>query len=146
MFAKGTNNLEAYLKYLKAREIWMRFTEDDNRLTRQIIKEVIALDPNYPATYLLLGWTHWLDVVYGWSKSPKESFAQAGEMAGKVMELDDSLGGPHALKAVIYRIKKQFDKAIAEHKLAVLKIHAPGDISAFASTLLATKSRGARVD
>jgi TolB-like protein/class 3 adenylate cyclase len=43
--AKGTENLQAYLKYLRAREYFFHFTPDDNTRARKLLTEVIAMDP-----------------------------------------------------------------------------------------------------
>ncbi|MBW2173911.1 MAG: tetratricopeptide repeat protein, partial [Deltaproteobacteria bacterium] len=45
--AKGTNNLEAYLKYLQANELINRLNSDSNALGKQFAEEAIALDPEY---------------------------------------------------------------------------------------------------
>jgi len=45
MFAKGTKNLEAYLKLLQAREHHEIFTKESQALARQLAEEAIALDP-----------------------------------------------------------------------------------------------------
>jgi len=63
VFAKGTNNLEAYLNLLKGREQMNRFNKEGNALARETIEKAIALDPQYPTAYLLLAITHLRDVV-----------------------------------------------------------------------------------
>ena len=52
-------------------------TKEGNSLARQIFEEVIALDPEFPQAYNLLGATHRLDVLYGSSKSPQKSLEKA---------------------------------------------------------------------
>ena len=52
--ARGTNNLEAYLKCLQARElIFERANPESNALGRQLAEESIALDPKYAGAYEL---------------------------------------------------------------------------------------------
>jgi adenylate cyclase len=63
MAAKGTTNMEAYLKRLQAGAHYRRMTKEDELLARQMAKEVIALDPKYPQAYLILAWTHFADGV-----------------------------------------------------------------------------------
>ena len=119
MVAKGTKNIEAYLKFLNASQIFRRFTKEDNLRSRKMFEEVIALDPNYPRPYTGLGWTYWADAVYFRSKSRKEDLARAEELARKALELDESAGMPHRLLADIYWMRKQWDKAIEEAERGV---------------------------
>jgi len=119
ILARGTNNLDVYLKYLNAAEILRHLTKEDNLKARKMIKEVIALDPNYPRPYVGLGWTYRADAVFFRSKSPKEDLARAEEYARKALELDESLGLAHSLLASIYRARRQWDRAFAEAERAV---------------------------
>jgi adenylate cyclase len=120
IWAKGTDNLDAYLKIGKATVHFRRFTKDDNHMARQIAQEVIDLDPKYPDGYIILGWTHWADAALGWSKSPKESLGRAEELARKVAELNDSLADSYLMLARIYRMRGLWDEAMVENERAVL--------------------------
>jgi TolB-like protein/class 3 adenylate cyclase len=68
--AKGTNNLEAYLKYLQAHELIYRLNPESNALGRQLTEEAIALDPEYAWAYNLLARTHITDVWFGLVNPP----------------------------------------------------------------------------
>jgi len=116
--AKGTNNIEAYLKFLKAIQLCRTITEDNNILARKMLKDVIALDPNYPMAYTLMGWAH-SQALFRWSKSFKESLARAEKFIQKALELDESQSAAHMHLAIIYRIKRQWDKALAENERAI---------------------------
>ena len=49
--AKGTNNLEAYLKCLQANEYIHQVNTESNALGKQLAEEAIALDPEYAWAY-----------------------------------------------------------------------------------------------
>ncbi len=117
--AKGTKNLEAYLKCLQAIQLSRRLTQEDDLLAREMYREVIALDPNYATPYAYLGSTYRKAVSFGWSRSPKTDLARAEELVRKAIELDDSLGLPHRFLADIYVLKKEWDKAIEEAERGV---------------------------
>jgi adenylate cyclase len=119
LIGKGTDNLEAYQKCLKALEEYERFSREGNILARQLCEEAIALDPDYPSAYRILGWTHFSDATYGWSKSRSESFKKAVELAQKTLELDDTQAAAHCLLGMIYLFQRQYDRAIAEGERAV---------------------------
>jgi adenylate cyclase len=95
-----------------------RFTIEDNNLAKQLAKEVIDLDPQDPNGYVILGWAHYIDGAFRWSKFPKESLARSEELARKVLELDDSRPQPYMLLAKIYRRRGQWDEAMAANEHA----------------------------
>jgi adenylate cyclase len=119
MWAKGTDNLEAYAKWLQGREHAGRQTKEANALARQLSEEAIALDSEYSGAYSLLGRCHLLDVFYGWSESPGESLARAFKLLQKALTLDESSTGAHAALGTLYLLRRQHEKAIAEGELAV---------------------------
>jgi adenylate cyclase len=117
--AKGTDNLEAYLKYLQAYELMHRLNPESNALGKQLAEEAIALDPEYASAYYLLARTHVLAVWLGTSKSPKQSVAKAMELLQKAMVLDDTLADAHAFLGYLYSMKRKHDKALALGEKAV---------------------------
>jgi TolB-like protein/Tfp pilus assembly protein PilF len=119
LWSKGTANLEAYLKLLQGREHFYRMNKEDNALARRIYDEAIALDPEYPEAYSMLGWTHYMDVWFKSSRSPRESIRQAFELAQKSIALDDSCQSAHRLLSQLYLIKRQHEKAIEEGEKAI---------------------------
>ena len=117
--AKGTNNLEAYLKYLQAKEYANVLNIESNALARRLAKEAIALDPEYAMAYKVLGRTHIVDVWFGTSKSPKDSLARARELLQKAIVLDETYAEAYALLGFLYVMAEQDDKAIALGEKAV---------------------------
>jgi adenylate cyclase len=118
-FGKGTKNLEAYLKYLQARELSNRLNSESNTLAKQLAEEAIALDPNYARAYAMLASTHQIDCWLGTSKSPKDSIAKAIELLQKSIIMDDTNAAAHALLGWIFSMTGQHDKAVAEGEKAV---------------------------
>jgi adenylate cyclase len=117
--ARGTDNLEAYLKCLQANEYSSRNNIERNALAKQLAEEAIALDPEYAWAYYRLASTHQQDVWFGTSKSPKQSLAKAEELLQKAIVLDENLAAAHGLLGFIYAVEKQHDKALAQGKKAV---------------------------
>jgi TolB-like protein/Tfp pilus assembly protein PilF len=114
LLGKGTNNLEAYHLSSQARDYLNRHNKEDDVLARKAAEQAIALDPGFAGPYVSLGWTHVRDVRHGLSKSPEQSLARASQLAHKVLSIDDSSIGAHAILSVIYLLKRQHEKAIAE--------------------------------
>ncbi len=119
VYAKGTNNLEAYLKCLQANEYRLRLNKGDNVLGRQLCEEAIGLDPKYVMPYVALGWIHIMDWRHGWSESQQRSMDRALELAQKALAMDESYAPVHVLLMYIYRNKGQYEKAIAEGERAI---------------------------
>ena len=117
--AKGTDNLEAYLKCLQAKEYLLKFNPESNALGKQLAEEAIALDPEYAFAYRELSAAHMHDVWFRSSKSPKESMAKAMELVKKAIVLDDTFAEAHGWLGFLYSITKQYDKGIAQAEKAV---------------------------
>jgi TolB-like protein/Flp pilus assembly protein TadD len=114
IWAKGTDNLEAYLKLMQAHENFIKMNIEGNALARQMAGETITLDPKYADAYSLLGKTHMMDMFLGTSKSPRNSLAQAMELLQKAIALDDSSADARSRLGILYTMMRQHDKGIAE--------------------------------
>jgi adenylate cyclase len=117
--AKGTNNLEAYLKYLQAMANMRRFNIESNALAKQLAREAIALDPEYPMPYRVLSSTHQMDVWLGTSKSPKQSIAKSMELVQKAIELDPTYAEAYGHLGFTFSMMGEHDKAVAKAEQAV---------------------------
>jgi len=118
--AKGTKNLDAYLKYMQARHYLLhKLNPENNALAKLLAQEAIALDPNYAWAYYILGRTHMMDVWYSSGKSPKDSIAKSRKLAKKAIVLDDSLAEAYALLGYLFTMTDQHDEAIAQVEKAV---------------------------
>jgi len=117
--AGGTDNFEAYAKFLLGVEYAKRMNKEGTLLARKIAEEAIALDPNYPRGYRLLATTHFIDVQLGISASPGQSLAKAAELYQKVITLDPSDAVAHAFLGYVYTLMRQYEKGITEVEKAV---------------------------
>ena len=88
VFAGGTEDFDAYLKFLEARALAFRYNEQDIMAAKRLLKEAIGLDPNYASAYRAMAGTHLVDAVMGFTKSPKDSIKKAIGLAKKAIELD----------------------------------------------------------
>jgi len=118
-FARGTNNLEAYLKSLQANELVHQINPESNALAKQLAEEAVALDPEYAWACFVLGRAHMMDVWVRASKSPKESIGKSIELVKKAIVLDDTLPEAHSLLGFLYSMTRQHDEAIAQAEKAV---------------------------
>ena len=114
MWGKRADNLQAYLKFLQAREHYLTITQEGNAQARRLAEEAIALDPDYAPSYHFLALTHWGDIAFNTTKSPEHSIKLAVELAQKVIGLDDSYAEGHGLLGVLYTMLKRHDAGIME--------------------------------
>jgi len=119
IFEKGTKNLNAYFKYLKAREHIDRNNKENNAIAQKMLEEAVSFDPEFALAQSLLGASHLNDVFLGVSKNPKVSIAQAIKLAKKAITLDESLARPHALLALLYVLTMQYENATAQYERAL---------------------------
>jgi adenylate cyclase len=119
LWARGTENLQAYLKFLQSHEKWLQMNKESNALARQLSEEAIAFDPEYSVAYTSLAATHILDVFLGSSKSPNDSMKQAIALNKKALALDDSLANAHSQLGILYAMTRQHEKAVVEAERGV---------------------------
>jgi adenylate cyclase len=113
---KCTNNLQAYLKILEGMQ-YSNIFKHSQAIERY--EEALTLDPQNACAYAWLSWENLMNVWYGPSASRGESFKKAFEYADKCKALDDTF---HACRQVLghaYLMKREYDKAISEGKLAI---------------------------
>jgi adenylate cyclase len=118
-FARGTTNLQAYLKVLEGNGYVIQGTKEANAEAKRLYQEAIALDPNWAIPYANLSDRLYMDVFFGVSESPKETLSNAMELAQKAVELDNSSAEAHAALAEILLGMRQHDKAIEAAERAV---------------------------
>jgi len=137
-----SGNLEVYIKAMKAREYYFRYTKEGNILARKEIEEAIVLDPEYPVLYSLLAFTHLADLFYQSSESPEISFAQASKNIKKALALDEQNWIAHLVLSALYRFRKEPDKAIAAAERAIALNPNAADAYADLGFLFAVTGRG----
>ncbi len=118
--ARGTNNLEAYEKFLQATEQHYLFTKEAGIRARELCQEAITLDPGYATAYALLSVVLLAEVRYRWTRSPSETMRQALEMAQKALALNPSTLIAQLAMGQFHMLKKEHDEAIAWGERAVI--------------------------
>ena len=118
-YYKGKQGFDCYLKYYEGTNYLRRGNIEDNNVARRIAEEVIAMCPENPMAYYLLGSVHAQDYRLGNTKSPRETIEKGIELAQKMLALDDSIAQGHVLLGNFYSIKGETEKAIAEGERAV---------------------------
>ena len=113
IYARGTDNLEAYLKVSKGFEHFERQGKEENILAREFAKKAIDLDPNYPSAWNLLGATYLMDRWVG-STDSDDPWNESIKAFKKALELDEAHAPSHGGLAMIYGFQKKYEKALAQ--------------------------------
>ena len=117
--ARGTNNLEAYEKFLQGTEQHYLFTREAGVRARQLCEEAITLDKEYAAAYGLLSVVRLAEVRNRWTRSPSETMRQALEMAEKALTLDSKTLIAQLAMGQIHMLKREHEEAIVWGERAV---------------------------
>ncbi len=118
-YYRGRQGLDCYLKLMEANGHNSRWNIEDNNVARRMAEEAIAMCPENPVGYVVLGWVYHHDYWLGNTKSPQETLHKSMELARKALAMDDSLPGVHSLLGQIYTVQRDHDKAIAEGERAL---------------------------
>jgi TolB-like protein/Tfp pilus assembly protein PilF len=113
-----TSNPEAYELYLKGRFFWNKRTGADLLKSIEYFNQAIAKDPNYALAYAGLADSYLLLSFYG-DVSPAKSYPQAKAAAEKALELDNTLGEPHASLGLLAGLECDNDQSIRELERAI---------------------------
>jgi adenylate cyclase len=111
--------LDCYMKVLEGFKYFETWNIEAARVARRIAEETIAMCPEYPTTYLLMGYVHLQEYFLRIGNSPQESMEKGIEMAQKTLAIDDTIPNAHALLCALYSVKREYEKGIAEGERAI---------------------------
>jgi TolB-like protein/DNA-binding winged helix-turn-helix (wHTH) protein/cytochrome c-type biogenesis protein CcmH/NrfG len=119
VFAKPTENLEAYDYVLRARPAFQRPTRANNAEARVLLRRAIELDPNYAAAYTALAETYYTATSMGWAESPTANLSRAEELAIKALSLEHSEVRARVNLARVHILHQRYKQAEAEIERAI---------------------------
>ena len=83
-----TENLQAYELVLRGRELWLRFTAEDNLEARRLYERAIELDPDYARAYASVAWTYLMAFDHHWSEDAADTLDRALEFAQRGVKVN----------------------------------------------------------
>jgi adenylate cyclase len=111
--------LEAFLYLQKSRVHYYRFNREDNAIARDLAMKAVETSPEYPDAWEWLGWYHFNEYRFGWSRDPNESFTLAEEAADTAFNLDDKVSGVNGLLGALSLYRGDYEAAISHYRKAV---------------------------
>jgi TolB-like protein/class 3 adenylate cyclase/predicted Zn-dependent protease len=133
---KNSPNLEAYKYWLKALAELRKFTGEGFLQSRKFAEKAIEIDPQYGLAYTMIAWNLALEVDFGISKNPAQTFKEIDHFINKALEVEPDLPDVYSLRTYVYKVKGQYDKAIIQGRLAVEKLPSIPDSHAFLAEAL----------
>ncbi len=112
IWARGTNNVEAWQYCVRAGDLWLHFNPSDYLESRSLAEKAIALDPNYAHAHAVLGFTYWWEGRLGYVGSSEEKFQRALELSERARELDETVPWAIGLRSMVLCSQGKYDEAI----------------------------------
>ena len=134
--AKPTNNADAYVLYLRAREYQ---TRPDNLLqdfqsAARLYEQAIALDPSFALAHARLSATE--STIYHFFEPTETRKQKADAEAAESLRLHPDLGEGHlALGLYFYYEKADYEKALQEFHLAGIALPNDGDVGLYVAAV-----------
>lgn len=116
---KPPENLGAWETYQRALWHMWSFTKDDEAEARRLFRRVHELDAAFATPYAFEAYTHYLDVILGFSERPQESLEAALTKAKKALELDDKDPVAYFALGRVYMMRGEHDASVAELEKAL---------------------------
>jgi adenylate cyclase len=119
VFARGTNNVEAWSLGAKAYKLRMKYSKESFAKSRELLERAIKLDPDYVFLWTSLAWNHYIESRFRWSESPAESFKLALEFNKKALTTDPEDPIAHSQLGTLSLMQRKHEKAVAECQRSV---------------------------
>lgn len=111
--SRGTDNVEAYEFYLRARSYLTRNTREDMDYARKMLESSIEIDPEYPLAYAGMADLHgsmWMN----YHDRTDDRWNLGAEMARKAIALDTSLPNGYRAYGRLLHLKGRYQEAIEQ--------------------------------
>ncbi|MBS0526234.1 MAG: tetratricopeptide repeat protein [Proteobacteria bacterium] len=133
---KPTSNLAAYDLLLRARAEANETTRAGNRMAREMLEKVVAMQPNYADAQAELADATFQRAAYGWSEFADQDIETAIRLAQKALETDDESALAHSVLARAYTVQQRYDLALAESERALQINPSDADVQATRAAVL----------
>jgi TolB-like protein len=112
-----TDNLTAYDLYLRAREAYARYLEDDNEEAIRLYRQALEIDPDYSDAWAGIADAYAQRVlVFGYPETLSDSVIL---LANRAIQLDPESPAGYKAKALAHSIRQQFRLSLESNLAAV---------------------------
>ncbi|UCD25092.1 MAG: protein kinase, partial [Gemmatimonadota bacterium] len=114
-----TDNLEAYQEYLLGRFFWEKRTIEAFEIAIEHFERAVTLDSGYALAYAGLADVYLVRPWFSAEFSNREGLALAESAAHRAIELDPTLGDPHATLGLVHEWQFEWDASEREFRQAI---------------------------
>jgi len=100
--SQKTKNFEAWGYTTTGYSLFRYATKENIARIREVGEKAIRLDPEFGFAWGMVGATHWVDALLGYSESRDKSIALGFECTDKALKLDETLPCATSVKARLY--------------------------------------------
>ncbi len=116
---RGTDNVEAYEFWWRARELLGRGTRDATAQARAMHLRAIELDPNFAAPHAGLAFVAMAEYANGWVADPAQALEEAESRARRAVELNDQEPVGHMALGSTLIWRRRYEDALPEHRRSI---------------------------
>ena len=120
VWRQTTSSEKAYELFLQGRELHLRLDKESTYRSIELLEQAVELDPEFAAAWTWLGWNY--TTLGSWATTPEEKAKvkeKALMYADRAIDLNLSLGDPHAVKADVYSSQGDSVRGLKEARKAV---------------------------
>ena len=117
--SKPPSDLYAWDFYLRGMSSLHELTKEGNQTARQMFERAVALDPTYSRGYTGVAYSHYRDVLLGYSEDGDRSLASSLEFAQRAVALDETDGFAHFVLSRCLLHDAKIERALEEAKRAI---------------------------
>jgi TolB-like protein/lipoprotein NlpI len=115
----GTTNVKAWQLTLEAIDLQDTYIQKNILEARNLAKQAIELDPDYPYAWVSLGWSYWQEVYIGRTESFEDALVEAEKANNQALSLAPEYSEAWSLAGTIHLMKHETDEMLAAFRKAV---------------------------
>ena len=119
LWAGGTDNIDAWGYVTRGWELYERDIREDNQEARHLAEKAVSIDPKYADGWALLGWTHWLDALWGWTDSLDQALTRANEAGHECLDINQDNPHAWALLGQVHLLRSEHEACLSALEKAV---------------------------
>ena len=116
---EGTENVDAWLNVIQARAFFYQATRDAHVRAARLLKQAVALDPDYATAWTHLAWIDAVDACFGWERDIEKALGRAEERIARAVDLDVDSSMAHTVLGMCHLARREHADAIAQAEEAV---------------------------
>ncbi len=112
----GTENLDAYGFYLRGRDYFYNYTNQDNERAIELYREALKVDPNYALAYAGLAEAYGRKIYYDYSQDWSDSSLT---FSNRAIELNPNLAEGYKALGDVYNVSEDYSLSLIQYLKAI---------------------------